>query len=127
MVTLLRSQAVVQVALDPARGKGVEVAVEAVAAVGVVALVVVATERNQLVWLARRKGRQALEQAILVQIQDPFLVQTGLEARQEVVQEVASDSCPHDGNPLSETILPFFVLILEKLFCVRSGCGRSQY
>jgi hypothetical protein len=127
MAILSRSQAVDQVALDPVHGKVDEVAVEAVGAVGVVAPVAVETERNQLVCLARRKERPALEQAMAVQIQDPFSVQTELEACQGVVQEAESDSCRHDKNPLSDMTFLFCVLTFENLLLSgRNGRGVSQ-
>ena len=63
-----RIQAANHVALDQVPGKVAEVPVEAVLAVGVAVPVVVEPERNQLVWLARRKERPALEQAMAVQI-----------------------------------------------------------
>jgi hypothetical protein len=81
MTTPLRSQVADQVALDPVRGKVVEAAVEDVVVVGVVALVVAVTGRNQLVRLAERKERPALEQAMVVRIRGPFRVQKKREGR----------------------------------------------
>lgn len=63
-----RIQAADHVALDQVIGKVDEIPVEAVAAVGVTVPVVVEPEQNQQVWLARRKERPALEQAMAVQI-----------------------------------------------------------
>lgn len=82
-----RTPATDQVALDQVPGKVGEVAIAAVAAVGVVARVVVEPKRNRLVWLARRKERPALEQAMAVQTKDPPSVQTKAQARRGVVQE----------------------------------------
>jgi hypothetical protein len=82
-----RTPATDPVALGQAPGKVGEVAIAAMAAVGVVAPVVVEPKRNRLVWLARRKERSALEQAMAVQTKDPPSVQTKAQARQGVVQE----------------------------------------